>query len=112
MKPLSNIKLFPQRARNINAKSPAKPLKGRGFARHEAPGPRLFRLLRHWAPGHCVEVMERAIVNGFGRVGYVARPYISPELHRAVAANEPALSLFENAIATVESFRCQVTPAA
>lgn len=97
MKPLTNIHLFENRVRNIAKHAPKIKLKGRGNLRYECPFLYLSAKLKEIAPNHCATVIHRGAVNGYGKLGFMARFYVSDELFTALEANRAELATLEDA---------------
>lgn len=104
MKPLTNIAQIKNRITKLNAKTPAKPLKGHGFDRVECTLPLVFQLLTKHAPFHCAVVSNREPINRFGKLGFVGHHYISPELAEIVKANAADFETLEKSLNTVAQF--------
>jgi hypothetical protein len=63
----------------INENAPKAPLRGKGFERHEV-NEAVHNLMRKHAPAHCIEILQRAPINRFGKIGYTRQYFVSPEL--------------------------------
>ena len=104
MKTLTNITQIKNRLAKLHAKTPAKPLKNLGFSRVECLIPRVFMLLCRHCPMHCSVFTQREAINRFGKLGFVAHNYVSPELQSVLKANENDFLKLEEALRTVSEF--------
>jgi hypothetical protein len=101
MKALTNLSLIKTRIANVEKKPPVKPIKGHGFSRHEIEMDFVFKRLQLLAPSHCVTVASRQAINRFGKLGFVGRTYVSPELFEVIDANHAEFISLNAALETV-----------
>lgn len=76
-------------------------MRGNGYKRVECTMDTVFKLVERLAFNHTAVIMNREVINQYGKLGFANNCYVSPEIAEALEANKAELEAFEAASRTV-----------